>query len=67
MGNKEHILENITAGMISIWFIDNLGKKRGTDSKASSDGEMSITGGVGINLVHMLKHTRNIMVFYDLS
>lgn len=53
--------------MISIWFIDNLGKKRGTDSKASSDGEMSITGGVGINLVHMLKHTRNIMVFYDLS
>lgn len=49
MGDK-HVLENITAGMISIWLVDNLGEKRGRDSSDNSGGGLSVTGSVDINL-----------------
>lgn len=50
--------------MISVWLIDNLEGKTGTDREDSCGRGMSITGGVGISLIHMLRYTRNIMLFF---
>lgn len=49
--------------MISVWLLDNLEGKTGTDRKDSCGGGVPIPGGVGISLIHMLRNTRNIMVF----
>lgn len=53
--------------MISVWLIDNVEGKTGTDRKDSCAVGMSITGVVGISLVHMRKYTRNIMGFLTIS
>lgn len=36
--SDKHVLENITAVMISNWLVGSLGEKRSADSSDSSDG-----------------------------
>lgn len=53
--------------MISVWLLDNLEGKTGTDRKDGCGGGMSVTGEAGKGLVHMLRYTRNNGFFNALS
>ena len=65
VANDKHVPEETTAGMISIWLVDNLGERTGT-AVTALNGQTSITGGAGINLSSHAEVYKK-QVSYDLS